>query len=118
MKHFGGGGENPSVNSWRDTLDRQTETFLVDGLTEEDPVGEFAEVEQPFRQHPASQTDSPASPPCQPTHFPSSVCWLRRILCFLNIFCLCVCLHTASVPVVAMGLARGHAYMKTGGLCG
>lgn len=89
MKHFGSVRENPSVNSWRDTLDRQTETFM-DGLTEEDSVGEFAEVEQPFRQYPPSQTDLPAFFPCQQTHLPSSVCWLMRILCFLNIFCLCV----------------------------
>lgn len=89
MKHFGSVRENPSVNSWRDTLDCQTETFM-DGLTEEDSVGEFAEVEQPFRQYPLSQTDLPAFFPCQQTHLPSSVCWLMRILCFLNIFCLCV----------------------------
>lgn len=63
----------------------------MDGLTEEDSVGEFAEVEQPFRQYPASQTDLPAFFPCQQTHLPSSVCWLMRILRFLNIFCLCVC---------------------------
>lgn len=61
----------------------------MDGLTEEDSVGEFA-VEQPFRQYPPSQTDLPAFFPCQQTHLPSSVCWLMRILCFLNILCLCV----------------------------
>lgn len=34
----------------------QAET-LTAGLTEEDSVGEFAEVELPFRQYPLSQTD-------------------------------------------------------------
>lgn len=47
--------ENPSVISWRERLDRQTETF-TDRLAGEDSVGEFAEVEQLFRQSPPSQT--------------------------------------------------------------
>lgn len=47
------------MNSWRDTIDYQTETFM-DRLTEKDSAGEFAEVELPFRQYPRSQTDLPA----------------------------------------------------------
>lgn len=111
--------ENPSVNSCRERLDHQTET-LMDRLTEEDSVGEFAEVEQPFRQYLPSQTDLPAFSPCQQTHLPSSMGWLMRILCFLNIFCLCVCtsVNSSSVPVMTMELAQGHACVRTGGLWG
>lgn len=120
MKHFGSVRENPSVNSWRDTLDRQTETFM-DGLTEEDSVGEFAEVEQPFRQYPPSQTDLPAF-----FSLPANTFTIERVLAYEDFVfpqyflfvCVCLSVNHSCVPVTTMGLARGHAYMKPGGLCG
>lgn len=114
------------MNSWRDTVDHHTETFM-DRMTECDSVGEFAEVELPFRQYPLSQTDFL----CQQTHLLLNVCQLTRILSFLSI-CVCVCVcacacqclfvceckpWSSSVPVLmGVGLAGGHHCMTIGAL--